>query len=107
MSDEDAKKRWGQERRARRREWSDVEEKEFDKRHTRKAKFKMIPFVARFTPDGMAAMEVRRAGLNYGRGMSRSEYLEFLVRRDTSSGRAAKEYREKWAKEHDPDPGAP
>ena len=69
------------ERRARRREWSDVEEDEFDKRHTRTAKFKVRKFNISMSQDLFARMEAARDRLNFGNGMNRSEFVAFCVAR--------------------------
>jgi|SRR5947209_1184794 len=70
-----------QARRARRREWSEVQPDEFDKRHTRTAKFKFRKFNISMSNELFARMEAARSNLNYGNGMSRSEFIAFCVAR--------------------------
>lgn len=84
---------WGQRRRARRREFDEGTVGRLDKRFTRTAMFRRVRLQITFTEEGLEMMEARRKLLNYGRGMSRSEFLEFLVRAYCSEGKAAKEFR--------------
>jgi hypothetical protein len=86
---------WGKERRERRREWRDVKEKEFDKRHTRTAKFKLKKVTAWIRPEAYAAMDAYRSRMGYGRGMSWGELFEYLF------GRMTKKASKEWMAEHD------
>ncbi len=79
--DEEAKSVDARIRRARRREWSDVKPDEFDKRHTRTAKFKVKKFNISMSHDLFARMEAARAKLNYGNGMSRSAFVGYCLGR--------------------------
>ncbi len=99
-------KRWGEERRARRREFQEDRELErLDRRGVKRAQFKRERFHVSFTPEAFAMMEARRGKLNYGRGMDRSEYLEYLVRAHNERGPDAKEFRKAWAEAHEEKPG--
>ncbi len=69
------------ERRARRREWSDVKPDEFDKRHTRTARFKAKKFNISMSNELFAKMEAARSKLDFGEGMSRSRFVSYCVAR--------------------------
>jgi hypothetical protein len=107
MSDEEAAKEWSRERSARRRpfEPGDIVER-LDKRHTRTAKFKVRRLNITMTEEGLAMVDARRALLNFGRGMTRSEFLEMLARHYCKSGPAAKEFQKMWREEQDEQVGA-
>ena|SRR5438309_7344950 len=105
MSEEDAKKEWGDARRARRRQYDKEDaDRRLDHRTTRSAKYKDLRIHITIAEDIVAAGKAKAAALNYGAGMSFSEYVEMLIARDTKYGERARDARREYAMEHKEEP---
>lgn len=103
MTDEaKAKSELARERRARRTEWEDAEAlKRLDRRATRRARWKKEDVHIYLTSEARAMAEAIADRLNYGRGMSLSEFIEYLIRRYAHDSPEAREAYKAWRAERE------
>lgn len=101
MSDEDAKREWGKERRARRHDLTPEEAaKQTDLRKSKVGGFKDRKIHISMSPEAHEAGKAKARLLNYGAGMTFSAYVEMLIMRDTKYGEKAREARRDYVMEH-------
>ena len=71
-----------------------------DRRRVKAAGFKAVRIGVRISDESLRMADARRHRLNYGRGMSRSAYVEMLIRRGCQYGKEARDTRREYAMEH-------
>jgi len=101
VTDEERARDWGRDRRARRHDLTPEEAAEqTDLRKSKVGGFKDRRIHITISPEAHEAGKAKARALNYGAGMSLSQYIEMLIMRDTKYGERAREARREYALEH-------